>query len=184
MGACTEHVAARVQEDHPQSCFDCYPRILPEAQQIDNPSEVCYYCPDITPTAASSLLTGLTNEPQGSSPMKKDIHPSTYRPVVFQDLNNNQTFLTRSTVATEETITLDGVEYPLVKVHISSASHPFFTGQEKLVDIEGRVDKFKARQDAAKKRAEALQKAASKQVDRKAAKIEKQEKKIDAETER
>ncbi len=116
--------------------------------------------------------------------MKKDIHPSTYRPVVFQDLNNNQTFLTRSTVATEETITLDGVEYPLVKVHISSASHPFFTGQEKLVDIEGRVDKFKARQDAAKKRAEALQKAASKQVDRKAAKIEKQEKKIDAETER
>lgn len=94
--------------------------------------------------------------------MKKDIHPSNYRPVVFQDLNNNQTFLTRSTVATEEIIKLDGTEYPLVKVHISSASHPFFTGQEKMIDIEGRVDKFKARQEAAKKRADAMKKAASK----------------------
>lgn len=94
--------------------------------------------------------------------MKKDLHPGTYRPVVFQDLNNNETFLTQSTVATEETIKLDGVEYPLVKVHISSASHPFFTGQEKLVDIEGRVDKFKARQEAAKARADARQKAAKK----------------------
>lgn len=94
--------------------------------------------------------------------MKKGIHPTSYRPVVFQDLNNNTTFLTKSTVATEETIKLDGVEYPLVKVHISSASHPFFTGQEKLVDIEGRVDKFKARQEAAKARAEAMKKAAGK----------------------
>ncbi len=94
--------------------------------------------------------------------MKKDLHPTNYRPVVFQDLNNNQTFLTKSTVATEETIKLDGVEYPLVKVHISSASHPYFTGQEKLVDIEGRVDKFKARQEAAKARAESMKKAAGK----------------------
>jgi large subunit ribosomal protein L31 len=87
--------------------------------------------------------------------MKKAIHPTGYRPVVFQDSNDNTTFLTRSTVATEETITLDGVEYPLVKLHISSSSHPFFTGQEKLVDIEGRVDKFKARQEAAAKAKEA-----------------------------
>ena len=94
--------------------------------------------------------------------MKKDIHPANYRPVVFQDLNNNVTFLTKSTVATDETIKLDGTDYPLVKVHISSASHPFFTGQEKLVDIEGRVDKFKARQEAAKTRADAMKKAASK----------------------
>src|SRR5438309_11877407 len=94
--------------------------------------------------------------------MKKDIHPTNYRPVVFQDLNDGTTFLTRSTADAEESITLDGVEYPLVKVHISSASHPFFTGQEKLVDIEGRVDKFKARQEAAKIRAEAMKKAASK----------------------
>lgn len=94
--------------------------------------------------------------------MKKDLHPTNYRLVVFQDLNNNTTFLTKSTVATDETIKLDGTEYPLVKVHISSASHPFFTGQEKLVDIEGRVDKFKARQEAAKARAEAMKKAAGK----------------------
>ncbi|HEX5797008.1 MAG TPA: type B 50S ribosomal protein L31 [Candidatus Saccharimonadales bacterium] len=83
--------------------------------------------------------------------MKKGIHAKNYRPVVFQDISNGTTFLTRSTAKTEEIIKLDGVEYPLVKVHISSASHPFFTGQEKLVDVEGRVDKFKARAEAAKK---------------------------------
>lgn len=95
--------------------------------------------------------------------MKKGIHADGYRPVVFQDLNNDWSFLTRSTAKAEDTIKWeDGNEYPLVKVHISSASHPFFTGQEKLVDIEGRVDKFKARQEAAKARAEAMKKAASK----------------------
>ncbi len=77
--------------------------------------------------------------------MKKSLHPDNYRSVVFQDLNDNTTFLTRSTVAAEEMITLAGVEYPLVKVHITSASHPFFTGEERILDIEGRVDKFKAR---------------------------------------
>jgi len=83
--------------------------------------------------------------------MKKDIHPTNYRPVVFQDLNDGTQILTRSTVEAEETITMDGVEYPLVKVHISSSSHPFFTGEERIVDIEGRVDKFKARREAAEK---------------------------------
>lgn len=83
--------------------------------------------------------------------MKKGIHPDNYRPVVFQDSNNNSTIITRSTVATDETITLDGVEYPLVKLHISSSSHPFFTGEERIVDVEGRVDKFKARRAAAEK---------------------------------
>lgn len=100
--------------------------------------------------------------------MKKDLHPANYRPVVFQDLNTNETILTKSTVATEETIKLDGTEYPLVKIHISSSSHPFFTGQEKMLDIEGRVDKFKARQEAAKERAEALKKAAVKKSAKKA----------------
>lgn len=94
--------------------------------------------------------------------MKKDLHPANYRPVVFQDLNDNTTFLTKSTVATDETIKLDGTEYPLVKIHISSASHPFYTGNEKLLDIEGRVDKFKARQEAAKARAEAQKAKATK----------------------
>ena len=105
--------------------------------------------------------------------MKKAIHPSNYRPVVFQDLNNGSTFLTRSTVATDETIKLDGVEYPLVKVHISSTSHPFFTGEERIVDIEGRVDKFKARAKAAVAAREGRAKAAQKQATRKAAKAEK-----------
>ncbi len=94
--------------------------------------------------------------------MKKDLHPGNYRPVVFQDLNNDQTFITRSTVATEETIKVDGTEYPLVKIHISSASHPFFTGQEKMIDIEGRVDKFKARAEAAKKARQAATARAAK----------------------
>lgn len=83
--------------------------------------------------------------------MKKDLHHKDYRLVVFEDLNNGTKFLTRSTIATEETVKWeDGAEYPLVKVHISSSSHPFFTGEERIVDIEGRVDKFKARAEAAK----------------------------------
>ena len=84
--------------------------------------------------------------------MKKDIHPTDYRLVVFEDLNDGTKILTRSTVASEETTKWeDGNEYPVVKVHISSSSHPFYTGQEKLVDIEGRVDKFQARREAAAK---------------------------------
>jgi large subunit ribosomal protein L31 len=92
--------------------------------------------------------------------MKKGVHPDNYRPVVFQDTNDNSTIITRSTVITDESITIDDVEYPLVKLHISSSSHPFFTGEERIVDVEGRVDKFKARQEAAKKAREA--KAAAK----------------------
>lgn len=108
--------------------------------------------------------------------MKKELHPKNYRAVVFQDLNNGFTFLTRSTVATEETIKWeDGNEYPLVKVHITSTSHPFFTGEERVLDIEGRVDKFKARAKAAEAAREARSKAAAKQTARKAAKAEKAE---------
>src|ERR1700677_4564153 len=107
--------------------------------------------------------------------MKKGIHPDNYRLVVFQDLNNETTFLTRSTVASDEKITLDGTEYPLVKVHISSSSHPFFTGEERILDIEGRVDKFKARAEAAKAAREERIAVAQKQSKRLAAKIEKAE---------
>ena len=102
--------------------------------------------------------------------MKKDIHPGNYRPVVFQDISTGTTFLTRSTAKTEETVKLEGKEYPLVKVHISSASHPFFTGQEKLVDIEGRVDKFKARTKAAADKREAASKKTAKAKPEKEAK--------------
>jgi large subunit ribosomal protein L31 len=95
--------------------------------------------------------------------MKKDLHPENYRLVVFQDLNNQQTYLTRSTVATDETIKLDGTEYPLVKVHITGSSHPFYTGEERVLDIEGRVDKFKARAEAAAAAKDARIAAAKKQ---------------------
>jgi len=75
--------------------------------------------------------------------MKSGIHPK-YREVVFQDLASDLIFLTRSTVETKETIKWeDGKEYPLVKVDISSASHPFYTGKHKVLDSGGRVDKFK-----------------------------------------
>ena len=85
--------------------------------------------------------------------MKSSIHPTTYRPVVFSDDQAGFAFLTQSTAATDETIKWeDGNEYPLIKVHISSASHPFFTGEEKIIDTEGRVDRFKARAAAAEAR--------------------------------
>ena len=89
--------------------------------------------------------------------MKSSIHPQNYRPVVFSDDQAGFAFLTQSTAQTTDTIVWeDGKTYPLVKVHISSASHPFFTGEEKIIDTEGRVDRFKARQAAAKARREAL----------------------------
>lgn len=74
--------------------------------------------------------------------MKKGIHPKNYRLVVFKDMSNNHVFITKSTVQTKETEVIDGVEYPLVKLEISSTSHPFYTGKVKLVDTAGRVDKF------------------------------------------
>ena len=77
--------------------------------------------------------------------MKKGIHPENYRPVVFKDMSNEDTFITRSTINTKETIEIDGVTYPLVKLEITSSSHPFFTGKQKLVDTAGRVDKFMSR---------------------------------------
>ncbi len=107
--------------------------------------------------------------------MKQGIHATNYRPVVFQDLNNGTSFLTRSTVASEETVKWeDGNEYPLVKVHISSASHPFFTGEERIVDVEGRVDKFKARAAAGKAARDKRSAAAKKESERKTVKAQKQ----------
>ena len=75
--------------------------------------------------------------------MKKGIHPE-YRKVVFQDMSSDYSFMTRSTIKATETVTWeDGNEYPLVKVEISSKSHPFYTGQQKIVDTAGRVDRFR-----------------------------------------
>ena len=75
--------------------------------------------------------------------MKSGIHPDNYRLVAFRDMSNGYTFITRSTARTKDTVTVDGKEYPLVKLEISSASHPFYTGKMKLVDTAGRVDKFR-----------------------------------------
>ncbi|MBI3494416.1 type B 50S ribosomal protein L31 [Candidatus Saccharibacteria bacterium] len=95
--------------------------------------------------------------------MKKGIHPTNYRPVVFQDDQAGFAFLTQSTATTDETVKWeDGNTYPLIKMHISSASHPFFTGEEKIIDTEGRVDRFKARSEAAAKRKDALASKAKK----------------------
>ena len=77
--------------------------------------------------------------------MKKDTHPKDYRLVVFKDMSNEHTFLTKSTVKTKDKIELDGVEYPLVKIEISNTSHPYYTGKFKMVDTAGRIDKFKSR---------------------------------------
>jgi large subunit ribosomal protein L31 len=75
--------------------------------------------------------------------MKKGIHPKDYRLVAFRDMSNGNTFVTRSTAKTKETVKLDdGNEYPLVKLEISNTSHPFYTGKMKFVDTAGRVDKF------------------------------------------
>ena len=72
--------------------------------------------------------------------MKKGIHPESYRLVCFKDMSNEHTFITRSTAASKETIEIEGVAYPLLKVEISNTSHPFSTGKMKLVDTAGRVD--------------------------------------------
>jgi len=105
--------------------------------------------------------------------MKKDLHPTTYRLIVVEDISNGWRFLTKSTAKTEEeTKWEDGNNYPLLKVHISSASHPFYTGQEKLLDVEGRVDRFKARSDAAKAQKEKMANKAVKQAKRSAKGVE------------
>ena len=77
--------------------------------------------------------------------MKKGIHPENYRLVAFKDMSNNDVFITKSAVETKDTISVDGTEYPLVKLEISRTSHPYYTGKSKLVDTAGRIDKFKNR---------------------------------------
>ncbi len=79
--------------------------------------------------------------------MKKDIHPDNYRLVIFKDMSNDYSFLTRSTATSKETAVWeeDGKEYPLIKLDISHTSHPFYTGKQQLVDTAGRIDKFKSK---------------------------------------
>ena len=83
--------------------------------------------------------------------MKPGIHPENYRLVAFKDMSNDDVFITKSTANSKETIDVDGVEYPLIKLEISSTSHPYYTGKAKLVDTAGRIDKFKNKYEKFKK---------------------------------
>ena len=83
--------------------------------------------------------------------MRKGIHPKDYRMVAFKDMSNDDVFLTKSTAEAKETIEVDGVEYPLIKLEISRTSHPYYTGKVKLVDTAGRIDKFKTKYSKFKK---------------------------------
>jgi large subunit ribosomal protein L31 len=95
---------------------------------------------------STNTITFAVRKLKGLEIMKKDIHPTDYRLVVFQDMSNGYSFITKSTAKTKETIKWeDGNEYPLIKLEISHMSHPFYTGKMKLVDTAGRVDKFKNR---------------------------------------
>lgn len=84
--------------------------------------------------------------------MKQDIHPDSYRKVIFEDVTSGKSFLLGSTIKTSKNAKWeDGTEYPVFQVETSSASHPYYTGETKIVDTAGRVEKFKARQAASKK---------------------------------
>ena len=84
--------------------------------------------------------------------MKKGLHPGSYSPEEFKDMSNVDMVLSRSTVATKETIEFEGETYPLLKIEISNTSHPFYTGKSTLVDTAGRVDKFMSRYGDRKKK--------------------------------
>lgn len=93
----------------------------------------------LQPTKIARSLSGKIK-----SKMKENIHPKSYRLVVFKDMSNGTTFLSRSTAHSKETIQFeDGNEYPLIKVEISNTSHPFYTGKNIMLDTTGRIDKFK-----------------------------------------
>ena len=83
--------------------------------------------------------------------MKSEIHPEDYRLVVFKDMANDDVFIAKSTANTNDTIELEGIKYPLVKLEISRTSHPYYTGKTKLVDTAGRIDKFKTKYSKFKK---------------------------------
>ena len=83
--------------------------------------------------------------------MKSGIHPENYRLVAFKDMSNDDVFITKSTANSKETIDVDGIEYPLIKLEISRTSHPYYTGKAKLVDTAGRIDKFKNKYSKFKK---------------------------------
>ena len=108
-------------------------------------------CSSVTFAPEFFIRTAKSVQPLNQTFMKQDIHPKSYRLVVFKDMSNGHSFLSRSTAASKETIKWeDGNEYPLVKLEISNTSHPFFTGKNMLVDTAGRIDKFKKKYEKKK----------------------------------
>ena len=101
--------------------------------------------------AESNKITIFAPDSKTLVKMKKGIHPETYRLVAFKDMSNDTVFITRSCATSKETLTVDGVEYPLVKLEISNTSHPFYTGKVKIIDTAGRVDMFYQRYKSRKK---------------------------------
>ncbi len=95
--------------------------------------------------------------------MKKGIHPESYRLVAFKDMSNDDVFITKSTAETKETLTVDGVDYPLIKLEISRTSHPFYTGKAKFLDTAGRIDKFKSKYEKFKKKPAKVEEEAPKE---------------------
>ena len=110
-------------------------------------AKVCIIGKKFVPLHAVTIINNNLN-----TKMKKGIHPENYRPVVFRDMSNGDMFLTKSTAKTNDTVEFEGETYPVVKVEISSSSHPFYTGKSKLVDTAGRVDKFMSRYGKAAKK--------------------------------
>ena len=106
---------------------------------------------DLDKSLLRPTFADLLNNSKLPTKMKKGIHPESYRLVVFKDMSNGYSFLSRSTAASKETVKWeDGKEYPLVKLEISNTSHPFFTGKNVLVDTAGRIDKFKKKYEKKK----------------------------------
>ena len=103
--------------------------------------------------------------------MKPEIHPA-YRDVVFLDTQNGTSFITRSTINTRETTDVEGVEYPLAKVEISAASHPFYTGTMTIIDTAGRVERFEKRYGRRKQKAGAAEEASAEEASAEAPVVE------------
>ncbi len=114
--------------------------------------------------------------------MKKEIHPADYQLTVFKDSTTGDQWLVKSCAKSKETVKFsDGNEYPLVLVHVSSKSHPFFTGENKVLDVEGRVDKFKKRQEAASAAKKAQQEKAAALKNKSSSKKESSKVEVEAE---
>lgn len=139
-----------------QLTFYIQPKTISLLQRTKTHIELCTFhksgnfAADYQTITQSCYQNNLINH-KSYSTMKQGIHPENYRPVVFKDMSNGDMFLSRSTCKTTDTVEFEGETYPVVKLEISSTSHPFYTGKSKLVDTAGRVDKFMSRYGKSRK---------------------------------